>query len=1027
MVKTSINIFLAFFLLGISKSFSQQVVNPNSIIRNDRCGTQHWHNTTNNNSQEYRNQYRQNENILGEAVSKIMKQESYLNENRTASFIIIPIVFHVVVANQATVTDSMILAQLNRINEDYSGSNADSANGSPFYSVRGHSKIQFCLAKRTPTNTTTNGIVRVTSSVQSTLRTGDPVKYNAQGGSSAWDTDKYVNVWIADLPTGLLGYGTFPGSISAEQGVVVLTGTLPGGNEAPYNNGRTLTHELGHYFWLLHPWGSTSCADDFPNTPGLDDTPLQSDPTYGCPTGAQPTGCTSPTPPGRMYQNFMDYTDDGCMTMFTKGQNLRADQALTLFRSGLLTSNGCQPVVPLPNDASVSFINAPANFSECLGPSTSLSVTLQNMGSNILTSASITVEVNNNLVQTFNWTGNLAPTASATINLNTVNLIVGQNSISVCTKNPNGSTDPVPSNDCKNAVAYGSAFFWPSASLPLSEGFEGSNFPPANWTRVNPDNNLTWQRNTAGISASGNANAFIDHFNYLSIAQTDDLLSPNLPIGLADSLWISFWGSYKGRSGFPNEFLQVDVSTNCGNTFTNVYNNLASLDFAEEPVSIITPWLPAAKSQWKNKSLNLSSFIASRNIIVRFRMLNQKGNNFYLDDILVDKKIFPTVDAGIIAVNNPQSKMCVPSVSPDVVIKNFGKNNLISANINYQVDGAGPVRTIAWAGNLARNQTAIVTLPSANLGAAGTHSLHVYTSEPNNVADQDITNDKFIKPYEVFNVYDLQGGVTEEFTNNVFPPANWSINNPDGDMTWARNSTIGKKNPGSAWFNDFANTTQNRYDDLLMPNYFYKGIDSVFLTFNLATINKNIPGTPGTRPDTLSVLLSKDCGNTFQTIYKKSGTELQTVSAPINQLNEFFPNSSQWRKDSINLGSLLNSNEPLVQFAFRFHGNSENNIFLDDASFRTEILPDRLKRDGYIIYPVPFRNKVNVWHFQTPTTLKFINVYNSTGQLVWSEKVAGNAGKEVEINLSNKAAGIYIVFLGYDDKSRNVKVPIVKY
>ena len=89
-----------------------------------------------------------------------------------------------------------------------------------------------------------------------------------------------------------------------------------------------------------------------------------------------------------------------------------------------------------------------------------------------------------------------------------------------------------------------------------------------------------------------------------------------------------------------------------------------------------------------------------------------------------------------------------------------------------------------------------------------------------------------------------------------------------------------------------------------MPHYSYSGIDSIFLTFNLAHITKTLPGTTGSRLDTLTVLLSKDCGNTFTTVYKKYGEELQTVNDPNFQISmsNFTPLASQWRRDSVNLG-----------------------------------------------------------------------------------------------------------------------------
>jgi len=297
------------------------------------------------------------------------------------------------------------------------------------------------------------------------------------------------------------------------------------------------------------------------------------------------------------------------------------------------------------------------------------------------------------------------------------------------------------------------------------------------------------------------------------------------------------------------------------------------------------------------------------------------------------------------------------------------------------------------------------------------------------VADEDPTNDGLVKPYNVSQVFALPGSVTEEFSSTTFPPANWLIINPNGDMTWTRNATYGNRNPGSAYFNDFANTSVDRVDDLAMPNYSYSNIDSVFLTFNLAHVTKTLPGTTGSRLDTLTVLLSKDCGNTYTTVYKKWGEDLQTVNDPNFQstMLDFKPLLNQWRRDSVNLGRWLGATEPLFQVVFRFSGNMENNFYLDDVNIRSQVLPQKLKADGYLVLPNPFRSSFNVWHYQVPTTLRYINVYNSAGQLVWSQQYPGGAGKLINIDLSSRAAGMYTVTLGYEDSNRNVNVPVIKY
>lgn len=980
---------------------------------------------------------------------------------RTQAVLTIPVVFHIV-GNadwQNKVTDADVLWQLNKMNEDFSGANADSTNATLFYPIRakkGYSQIRFCLAQRTPANTPTNGINRVVTSLTDAQNCEDIsnngnatlIKHSASGGADAWDPNRYFNIWVGDFGPCLLGIATFPtASQPDEQGVVIdFSGfsnnpayTLP-----QYALGRTLVHETGHYLGLYHIWDNSGCSNsDFRQLPGscllpaglagnlndqsVGDTPNQDTETTNCPSGIVTDACSSDAP-GINYQNFMDYTEDACYSMFTVKQIDRMQWVLENCRSSLLTSNACQPLSLEPNDISVFAINIPlSNFSTCEATQP-LTVTLQNLGSNTLTSATLQIKRNNTLVQTFNWTGNLASLALINVNLNAVPLVTGVNTIEVCTSNPNGQPDSNPANDCKSVTGTRSAV----VSVPLLEGFEGTDFPPPGWLLNNPDNNITWQRNTLGLSRSGIGKAYLDHRNYSGSGQTDDLTSPSVQVGTADSLWVSFWGSYRGFTGKPFDILQVEISTNCGTSFIPVFTVSNESEFIAPPgASAVqsTTYVPASQDQWVKKSLDLSSFINAGNVQVRFKAINRNGNNFYLDDIQIEKKIFPNTDAGVIEIRNPQSRICTPGAVPEVVIKNFGKLPLTSVKINYQLDGTGPATTINWTGSLARNQTATVLLPAAAFGTAGFHSITIYTSEPNGLADQDNSNDSLIKPVQVLPVLTLSGSLTEEFSSAVFPPANWNVYNPDGDMTWSRHAIAGKKNPGSAWFNDFNNNSVDRTDDLAMPNLKYSGIDSVFLTFQLASITRSLPGSSGVRLDTVSVLLSKDCGNSFTTIYKKFGDDLQTVSnasAAMHQ-NEFFPQPNQWRRDSINLGNWLGTTESLFQLVFRFHGNSENNFFLDDVNLRTVILPERLKNNGYLILPNPFRNQFYVWHYLPPVQLRYINVYSLSGQRVWSRQYNGNADKFIGIDLSTKAAGMYIVNLGYTDKNQNVTIPVIKF
>ena len=1045
--------FLAFtvlFLLGFSNSFAQNRPSPlNPTGERLHCATME--------ALELYFQQNPAARELAEQNKNRFAPESSNRTARTNVVVTIPIVFHIVGSSTrlAQVTDADVLWQLNKLNEDFRGANADSTNATGFYPIRAYrdyAQIQFCLAQRDPNNNPATGITRTLSSLTggAICANTNIIKHTSSGGIDAWDPSRYFNVWVGEAGQCLLGIAQFPGTGNANEYGVLLAfegfSNNPAYVDPAFNLGRTLPHELGHCLGLYHIWGDESgCANsDFRQLTGtcllpaslagatgdqsVGDTPNQAGATGGCPTGVLTDACSG-VAPGYNYQNYMDYTNDACYSMFTKKQVDRMQWVLDNCVASLKTSNGCVPPVLSPNNASISAVVTPAASFVTCDPTIPLTVTLRNAGSNTITSVTITVIRNGTTVETRNLAGlNLASLATQNVVLNAVPLALGANSIQICTSLPNGLADSDPANDCLTVTGSRGA----GGALPLVEGFESATFPPAGWIRNNPDNGITWLRTTTGVAHSGTAKAFVDHFNYVSAGQVDDLRTPPFAIGTADSLWVSFWGAYRGYPGFPFDQFQVMASGDCGQTFQIVYNVRNDTAFVGPDGATPTTtagYYPSNVDQWVRKSIDLSSRIPSGNIQLQFRAINQFGNNMHLDDINIDKKIFPNNDAGVIAIEKPDSKVCTGTQAPVVVIKNYGKINLTSVKINYQIDAAGPVTTFDWTGNLARNQTTKVTLATATLGAVGNHSIRVYTTLPNNVADEDRTNDTLVKAYSVSQVIALPGSVTEDFSSATFPPTNWQIINPNADITWTRNAAVGNRAAGSAYFNDFVNTNVDRVDDLAMPNYSYSGIDSIFLSFNLAHLTRTLPGTTGSRLDTLTVFLSRDCGNTFTTIYKKYGEDLQTVNDPNFQTSmlPFVPKANEWRRDSLNLGQWLSSTEPLFQIVYRFSGNIENNFYLDDINLRTQTLPQKLKTQGYLILPNPFRTTFGVWHYQVPTTLRYINVYNSVGQLVYSKQFPGGGEKYFQIDLGGRAAGTYTVNLGYEDSNRNVNVQIVKY
>lgn len=271
-----------------------------------------------------------------------LSSQAYQAHQRTQNVILIPVVVHIVYRTASeNLSDAQVQSQIAVLNEDFRRLNADTVNTpSLFRGVAADAQIQFCLATRDPLGNPTSGITRTQTTKTSFSVYTDDVKFSSQGGRDAWPTDQYLNIWVCNLAGGVLGYAQFPGGGPASTDGVVIGYQYfgrGGSAQAPYNKGRTATHEVGHWLNLRHIWGDAQCGDDF-----VSDTPVQEQANYGCPSFPHPTcGNTSD-----MFMNFMDYTDDACMNLFTQGQKARMRAVLTApngYRASILSSQGCAP------------------------------------------------------------------------------------------------------------------------------------------------------------------------------------------------------------------------------------------------------------------------------------------------------------------------------------------------------------------------------------------------------------------------------------------------------------------------------------------------------------------------------------------------------------------------------------------------------------------------------------------------------------------------------------------------------------
>lgn len=283
-------------------------------------------------------QFLQRINELEKRIQAQLNLQSDLNIRTTYQ---IPVVFHILWNTDAeNLSDEAIATQLEILNKDFTGQNADLNLVPPLFKpLATPANIEFCLASIDPSGVSTSGITRTRTFVDS-LNIGQ-VYYSMGEGQDAWDTDRYLNIWVANLENNLVGFGSYPGQNTAAEDGVVIDYRVFGLNDHPrLNLGRTLTHEVGHYFGLFHPWGDGVFNTDCSGDDRVPDTPLQARTFSGqCPDGdfETPESCGSTD----MYMNFMNYTNDLCLHMFTKGQQLRMLATLFEMRSGLLSTTSC--------------------------------------------------------------------------------------------------------------------------------------------------------------------------------------------------------------------------------------------------------------------------------------------------------------------------------------------------------------------------------------------------------------------------------------------------------------------------------------------------------------------------------------------------------------------------------------------------------------------------------------------------------------------------------------------------------------
>ena len=334
-------LLVPFFVLNYGFLFAQNM---------ERCAADESYERIIQKYPEYQNTKEQ----LEEKIQTFLLQKEVID-----GIITIPVVYHVIhdgdaIGSGENIFDTYLQAQLDQMTDDFRRMNSDAGNTpADFTGVAADTEIEFCLTTIDPLGGPTSGINRINISTLPDVDLADCWDDDYIDANikipTIWNSANYLNVWIlekiqrsADCANTILGYAQFPGLPANTDGIVLRSTTVgslatPNPAGGVYSYGRTGTHEVGHYLNLIHIWGSSCSNDD-----SVADTPNAGGPNY---TG---TPCTYPGPNScgagtsgdlpDMFQNYMDYSDDQCMNLFTTGQKSRMVAAINTSRAGLLTA-----------------------------------------------------------------------------------------------------------------------------------------------------------------------------------------------------------------------------------------------------------------------------------------------------------------------------------------------------------------------------------------------------------------------------------------------------------------------------------------------------------------------------------------------------------------------------------------------------------------------------------------------------------------------------------------------------------------
>ena len=856
----------------------------------------------------------------------------------------IPVVFHIIhrgenLGTGTNLPDEKIIEQLQILNEDFRKANDDHIlTPLEFLDKAADTEINFILAKQDSEGLPSQGITRQQGNQNTYNRSEEGILY----AENYWPAENYLNIYIADLED-YLGWATFPFS-DLEGNIEINNDRLLDGVAIDYkwlgvnentgsfsSYGRTLTHEIGHYFGLRHLWGNQqNCStDDY-----CIDTPYQSTSYSGeCPSETVISCGTSD-----MYSNYMNYTDDACMNIFTQNQKERMHAVLNHSprRNTLLNSSALDnPIVAL-NDLGIKTMNAtPLNdCNSLLLPK----VVVRNYGTNVIENFIISFFLNDTLIESLGITERYQPLEIDTIDFQPITV---DNVIDPVLSFQIGFVNQAEDGNLNNNFLRIPLPNYVTRTLPFFMDFERTidfetaleQYQMSNWDTVLLNTN-DLQNQAISIDFTNDPT---------SLGLFDYLFTPNFNLSNYTIPQISFKYAYQSTGlAHQQDGLIVALSYDCGqNFFSEDYlvelygSNLASVSSTSSSF-----FAPKDTSEWKKMTIDLMDFQDHTNIQFAFIGQSSAASQLYLDDIRVVDIANFNFDLHLEFQKKVALVTCEREQIISLNLENRGDQTHSDVKLNVSInDILKPSQLITSSLDNGKSVSYELTIEELNIGLS---NFKIWVSTPNGSADEYISDT--LQWSTTLSDLEVELPMKLDFEERD----DWIIANKENKPLWQPASF---QNNNYLMASGYGNIDLGNESWLISPLLYSGYLDSMSLQFDFAyqrTLGKN---------DRLRVLISTDCGESFDhVIFDKNSEQLSNI---ISNENFLIKTNTIWQNVFIDLNNFLN--EESLRIAFVFTNGNGNNLFLDNIEFTNTGNSKRPKFDDWVsFYPNPVSNYINV-------------------------------------------------------------------